>query len=129
MTAKRLTDNKKKRKKDRKCSKSSTDVTHKLVKDFSVIYLLIFLFSLQIGNLSSLSLLLRLCAGLFVDAIFLSTWTAIDPLTRQLKTINDGVNVHGNILYFVFDIGFLEVSLPCYCCNINTKIKNKYINK
>ena len=43
----------------------------------------------QIGMLSNMSLLLRLCAGWFVDAIILSTWAAIDPMTIQLETMID----------------------------------------
>lgn len=45
----------------------------------------------ELGNLSSTSLLLRLCAALFVDFIFLSTWTAIDPMTMETENIVDKV--------------------------------------
>lgn len=51
--------------------------------------------SLQIGKLSNVSLLLRLCAGWFIDVIILSTWAAIDPLTINLQMIDEEVNKHG----------------------------------
>lgn len=45
--------------------------------------------SLQLGKLSNISLFLRLCACWFIDVIILSTWAAIDPLTKQLKMIDE----------------------------------------
>ncbi|XP_027040338.1 gamma-aminobutyric acid type B receptor subunit 2-like [Pocillopora damicornis] len=45
----------------------------------------------ELGNLSSTSLLLRLCVALFVDFIFLSTWTAIDPMTMETEKIDNKV--------------------------------------
>ena len=54
--------------------------------------------SLQLGKLSNISLLLRLCAGWFIDVIILSTWAAIDPLTIHLQMIDEEVNKHGSLL-------------------------------
>lgn len=58
--------------------------------------------SLQIGKLSNISLLLRLCVGWFIDVIILSTWAAIDPLTINLQMIDEEVNKHG-CLFFACD--------------------------
>ena len=56
-------------------------------------------YSLQIGKLSNVSLLLRLCAGWFIDVIILSTWAAIDPLTISLQMIDEEVNKHGCLFF------------------------------
>lgn len=55
-------------------------------------------YSLQLGKLSNVSLLLRLCGGWFIDVIILSTWAAIDPLTIHLQMIDEEVNKHDNLL-------------------------------
>lgn len=55
-------------------------------------------YSLQLGKLSNVSLLLRLCAGWFTDVIILSTWAAIDPITIHLQMIDEEVNKHGCLL-------------------------------
>ena len=77
---------------------------------FNAFYLKCFLFPLQLGNLSSTSLLLRLCVALFVDFIFLSTWTAIDPMTMETEKIDNKVNINGNFL-FLFTLSW---SLLCF---------------
>ncbi|KAJ7383923.1 hypothetical protein OS493_024608 [Desmophyllum pertusum] len=45
----------------------------------------------ELGKLSNISLLLRLCAGWFIDVIILSTWAAIDPITITLNMIDEEV--------------------------------------
>ena len=51
-------------------------------------------YSFQLGKLSNISLLLRLCAAWFMDVIILSTWAFIDPLMIHLQMIDEEVNKH-----------------------------------
>lgn len=67
-------------------------------------------YSLQLGKLSNISLLLRLCAGWFIDVIILSTWVAIDPITIHLKMIDEEVNKHGSLFVWMW---FFRCCLYC----------------
>lgn len=68
-------------------------------------------YSLQLGKLSNISLLLRLCAGWFIDVIILSTWVAIDPITIHLKMIDEEVNKHGSLFVWMW---FLDAVFIVY---------------
>ena len=46
----------------------------------------------QIGKLSNVSLLLRLCAGWLIEVIILSVWAAIDPFSIKLQQIGEEVS-------------------------------------
>ena len=69
-----------------------------------------FFYSLQLGKLSNVSLLLRLCAGWFIDVIILSTWAAIDPLTIHLQMIDEEVNKHGSLCACDFLVSGLKMN-------------------
>ncbi|XP_073258670.1 gamma-aminobutyric acid type B receptor subunit 2-like [Porites lutea] len=50
----------------------------------------------EIGKLSNVSLLLRLCAGWLIDVIILSVWAAIDPFGIKLQQIGEKVYDDGD---------------------------------